>query len=151
MRAFFYFYFCWYNAGPCVLKKKKKNTFNISKQIFWNVEVVGSNPMLGTPVVLTHIWLMDFSIPINWMSPFQNLGMSGVFFFFFLIKFPVSKQCRPWSDAAFCGIWSWSALFAYVPKNGTPGLYGFTRCSKTVYILICIIPFGVVVNALRDL
>ena len=24
------------------------------------------------------------------------------------------KQCKPWSDAAFCSIWSWSALFAKV-------------------------------------
>ena len=26
----------------------------------------------------------------------------------------LSKQCRPWSDAAFCGVWSGSALFANV-------------------------------------
>ena len=35
---------------------------------------------------------MDFSIPINWMSPFPNLGVSDVF----LIEFPVSKQRRPY-------------------------------------------------------
>ena len=29
----------------------------------------------------------------------------------FFIEFPVSKQCRPWSVAAFCGVWSESALF----------------------------------------
>ena len=38
----------------------------------------------------------------------------------FLIEFPVSKQWRPWSDAgadaAFSGVWSGSALFAYVPE-----------------------------------
>ena len=28
---------------------------------------------------------MDFSIPINWTSPFPNLGMSGAFFYFDLI------------------------------------------------------------------
>ena len=27
-----------------------------------------------------------------------------------------SKQCKPWSDAAFCGVWSGSALFANVPN-----------------------------------
>ena len=31
---------------------------------------------------LTHIWLMDFSILINWISPFQILGVSGAFFYF---------------------------------------------------------------------
>ena len=31
-----------------------------------------------------------------------------------LIEYSVCKQWRPWSDAAFCGIWSGSALFAYV-------------------------------------
>ena len=25
---------------------------------------------------------MDFSIPINWMGPFPNLGVSGAFFYF---------------------------------------------------------------------
>ena len=63
---------------------------------------------------------MDFSIPINCTRPFPNLGVSGPFFYFdfFKIEFPVSKQCRPWSDAAFCGVWSGSTLFAYVPKKG---------------------------------
>ena len=69
--------------------------------------------MLARPVniyfiILTHIWLMDFSIHINWTSPFSNLGVSGVFsiLILFLIEFPVSKQCRS------CGVWSGSALFA---------------------------------------
>ena len=28
---------------------------------------------------------MDFSNPINWMSPFPNLGVSGAFFYFDII------------------------------------------------------------------
>ena len=36
--------------------------------------------------------------------------------FLFLIEIPLSKQCRAWSDAAECGVWSVSALFAYVPS-----------------------------------
>ena len=28
------------------------------------------------------------------------------------------KQCRPWSDVVFCGIWSGSTLFANVPFKG---------------------------------
>ena len=30
----------------------------------------------------------------------------------------VNKQCRPWSDATLCGIWSEAALFAYDPFMG---------------------------------
>ena len=30
----------------------------------------------------------------------------------------VSKQCRPWSDATLCGVWSGSALSAYDPFMG---------------------------------
>ena len=42
---------------------------------------------------------MDFSIPINWTSPFPSLGVSGALsiLILFLIEFPASKQCRPWS------------------------------------------------------
>ena len=40
-----------------------------------------------------------------------------------LIENYASKQWRPWSDAAFCGIWSLSALFAYVPHKGRLGIY----------------------------
>ena len=63
---------------------------------------------------LTHNCLVDPSILINWTSPFPILGVSGVIFHFILfrIEIPVSKQWRPWSGAAFCGIWSGFALFA---------------------------------------
>ena len=47
--------------------------------------------------------LIDFSILIKWTS---------FIFILFLIEILASKQCRPWSDAVFCGIWSGSALFA---------------------------------------
>ena len=39
-------------------------------------------------------------------------------FILFRIHIPLSKKWRPWSDAAFCGVWSGSALFAYVPQMG---------------------------------
>ena len=53
------------------------------------------------------------------------------FFIFILIRIdiPVSKQWGPWSDATFSGVWSGSALSAYVPKNGTLGLYGLILAS----------------------
>ena len=67
-------------------------------------------------------------------SIFYLRGVWCTFFIFiiFLIEIPVSKPCRPWSDAAFCGIWSGSALFVYVPKNGTPDLYGLTRKNNVI-------------------
>ena len=58
---------------------------------------------------------MDYVILMNWLSPFPTLGVSV--FMIFRIKIPASKQCRPWSDAVFCGIWSMSALFACVSKR----------------------------------
>ena len=35
-----------------------------------------------------------------------------------LLERSVSKEWRTWSDAAFCGVWSGSTLFAYVPQKG---------------------------------
>ena len=49
------------------------------------------------------ISLVDPSILIDWTNPIPILGVSGVFFSFLSIYFienPVSKQCRPRSDAA---------------------------------------------------
>ena len=39
----------------------------------------------------------------------------------------VSKQCRPWSDATLCGIWSGSSLFAKVPLLGYPVYKGLNN------------------------
>ena len=51
----------------------------------------------------------------------------------FLEEIPVSKQCRPWSDAAFCGIWSGSTLFALEsPIYGTPDI----KCLKRGYTVV---------------
>ena len=64
---------------------------------------------------------MEFPIIINWNSPFLFEGMLGGIFFIFIqvvIENYASKQWRPWSGAAFCGVWSGSALFAYVPHKG---------------------------------
>ena len=70
---------------------------------------------------LTHICLVDSSILINWTSPFPILGVSGILlnFHFILIEIHVIKQCRPRS--AFCGVWSGSTLFAWVPIKGALG------------------------------
>ena len=43
------------------------------------------------------------------------------------IHWDQSKQCRPRSDAAFCGIWSGSTLFAQVSKSSVPILRHLIR------------------------
>ena len=35
-----------------------------------------------------------------------------------LIEHSVSRQWRPWSDTAFCSVWSGSVLFAHVSQKG---------------------------------
>ena len=74
---------------------------------------------------------MDCAILTNWTSPFVILGLSWAFFkILFRIQIPVSKHCRGWSDVAFCGVWSGSALFVYrCPKmgHGTLGKYGLNE------------------------
>ena len=69
------------------------------------------NPNMTNGTV--HPYQLDESI-----SEFRGVCCILSILISFSIEFPVSKQCRPWSDAVFCGIWSGSALFAYVPKMG---------------------------------
>ena len=54
-------------------------------------------PKYSHPLLFYHILL--FNKPILPRGCVQNCWMS-------------SKQCRPWSDAALCGVWSGSTLFA---------------------------------------
>ena len=65
------------------------------------------------------------SLSTGWVH-FHFRGGWCTFFIFilFLIEIPISKQWRPWSDGAFCGIWSGSALFASVPKIGRQAYMG---------------------------
>ena len=69
---------------------------------------------------LTHCILVDSSTVICWTSPFVIIGVSGYFvaFILFLMENSDSKQCRPRSDATWCGTWSGSALFASDPFTG---------------------------------
>ena len=62
-----------------------------------------------------------FSHPYQLGESISNFRVVGWYFFFFiqfLEETSVSKQLNPWSDAAFCGVWSGSDLFAYVPLKG---------------------------------
>ena len=66
------------------------------------------NLFSGPTVFTLNIWTLDLTCRKFWPSPFyyrlkllENGYMSG-------------KQCRPWSDAAFCGVLSGSTVFAQV-------------------------------------
>ena len=69
------------------------------------------NPHLPSRPV--HPYQLEESI-----SNFGGVWHTFFIFILFRIDVPVSKQWSPWSDAMFCGVWSGSALFAYIPKMG---------------------------------
>ena len=70
---------------------------------------------------LTHLCRMEFHTIIDWNSPFLFKGILGVIFYSYssfdrkLCKQTVETLIR---RATFCGVWSGSALFAFVPQNG---------------------------------
>ena len=72
------------------------------------------------PHLLTHCILNRFSHTMYWKSPISVLGTSGYEIYIFLKKngWTICKKWRTWSDAAFCGVWSGSALFANDPFTG---------------------------------
>ena len=75
--------------------------------------------LTATTPPLTHYRLNKLSNTIYW-STFSILGMSGYIMWIFLKKngWTICKQWRPWSDAAFRGVLSGSALFASYPLRG---------------------------------
>ena len=54
------------------------------------------------------------------MSNWRCVRFVYIFIIHFKNRCTKCKQCRPWSDATFCGIWSGSTLFANVPFYGAP-------------------------------
>ena len=87
-----------------------------------SVVVMYFNPHL--PNGLSHPYQLDESI----------IHLRGVWYTYFIcIIFFIEisiEQCRPWSDAAFCGVWSGSALFAYVPNIGCQAYVGYCNDPK---------------------
>ena len=67
--------------------------------------------------LLTHLFRVDYAISALFTGPFLieggdwNVFIITIFYGNSCIKY---KQCRPWSDGAFCGVWSRSTLFAIV-------------------------------------
>ena len=71
----------------------------------------GKNPVCTGR--LFHCYMLDKSI-----CHFRGVRSILLPLFYLLWKNPVSKHCRPWSDATLCGIRSGSALFACDPFMG---------------------------------
>ena len=74
--------------------------------LIFGIALEGENSCLThcTPLYVGHDHLSFYAFQVYFVA-----------LILFLLETPVSKQCRPWSDATLCGIWSGSALFAYEP------------------------------------
>ena len=92
-------------------------------------------------MLLTHCRLNSLSHTIYWKSPISILGMSSYEIYIFQEKngYTICKQWRPWSDAAFCGIWAGSTLFTNYSFYGFPDYNGlsFSFIGKTKLYKIC--------------
>ena len=64
------------------------------------------------PSGLAHPYQLDVSV-----SNFRGVWCTFSFLILFQTEIPVSEQWRPWSDAAFCGVWSGSTLFVWLQKK----------------------------------
>ena len=63
-----------------------------------------------------------------------------------IIENNVSKQCWPCSDAAFCGVWSGSALFVYVQQKHTRLI-----CVKRPLDMIVMLKFDLLIFPLKHM
>ena len=71
---------------------------------------------------------MSLIISAEWNLPLLSIGplhfcFKGFWMVIFtliniLIEHSITKLCRLWSDAAFCSVWSWSAMYVDIPKKG---------------------------------
>ena len=104
-------------------KSKPKNHFLQHKSILYSEEVVYS-----LKTMLTHICQVDFSILINWTSPFPVLGVSGVLFHFYCTCISNRYSCQQTKKTLIrrhvLQRLIWVCTVCLCPKNGTIGLYG---------------------------
>ena len=75
---------------------------------------------------LTHICLVDFSILINWTSPFPILAVFGVRFHFHSIlnRYSCQQTVKTLIRRRVLRRLIWVCTVCLCPKNGTLGLYG---------------------------
>ena len=114
--------------------------FRFNEPSFMTIAIVPG----GMCTCLAQCILVDSSTIVCWTSPFVILG-GRVYFvalIVFLMENPVSKQCRPWSDATSCSIWSGSALFAYDPFTGIRVRMSYKRHGFWNYDLMLTLSVG---------
>ena len=65
---------------------------------------------------LNHLCRVDYSTLTLWTGPFPIEEVVSYLFItmYCRISSIECNQCKPWSDAAFCGVWSGSTLFTNV-------------------------------------
>ena len=64
----------------------------------------------------------------------QSISILRDVWWYFPIEHSVSKQWRPWIDAALCGVWSGPALFAYVQQKKHDRFKSATSNEKKNYL-----------------
>ena len=79
--------------------------------------VVPQRPSMLKPIMPRGLFYL------NWTGPFPVKGVSGYFYVIITMFYRhlciQCKECRPWSDTPFCGVWSGPFLFANVPFMGS--------------------------------
>ena len=95
--------------------------------ISWNAHSSKWNKCAMKNTLLLTVSTLNPFMP-NWFFYLNSLDRSisyirGLWLVFIIIMFcrnvwTYCIQCRAWSDAAFCGVWSGSTLFANVPLMG---------------------------------
>ena len=93
---------------------------------------------------LTHCILKRLPHTAYWKSLFSIVGMLGYEIEIFQEKngWTFCKQWRPWSDAAFCGVWSGSALFANYTFTGLQTTMGYRILRRLIWVCtVCQLPF----------
>ena len=107
-----------------------------------NIRLIARTPFRPRPPLDTPRWQFtpnEISYSYQFIPFWGLLGDSFIYFFIQTwIESSVRKQWRPCSDAAFCCVWSRSALFAYVPQKGRFALYNiWSRGQTNIYGLFC--------------
>ena len=70
------------------------------------------NPLIPNGLFYLYLWVRPCLME-------RVSALASFFMIYYGNSYISCKQCRPWSDAAFCGVWSGSSLFVSIP-----GFYG---------------------------
>ena len=90
----------------------------------WQIKIgrrknLGKLPTAGRSIDLTHLCQMDSSTLTLWTYMYIGVvWLVSIITMFWRSFWTWYKQCRSWSDATFCGVWSGSTLFVNVHFMG---------------------------------